>query len=60
MRRVLDLNICRYDVYSCIYNVSERQNGSAASTYDRSTYDDTYHDCCMFILEMRKGSVCVL
>eukprot|EP00984_Skeletonema_dohrnii_P011302 scaffold4493_cov205-Skeletonema_dohrnii-CCMP3373.AAC.3 len=29
----------------------------AASTYyDRSTYDDTYHDCCMFILEMRKGS----
>eukprot|EP00985_Skeletonema_marinoi_P009781 scaffold4569_cov174-Skeletonema_marinoi.AAC.2 len=29
MRRVLDLNACRYDVYSCTHNDSESQNGSA-------------------------------
>lgn len=33
MRRVLDLNACRYDVYSCTHNDSESQNGSAGLVY---------------------------
>eukprot|EP00985_Skeletonema_marinoi_P003764 scaffold1643_cov123-Skeletonema_marinoi.AAC.4 len=44
MRR-LDLNACRYDVYSCTHNDSESQNGSAGLRIERRDVDVAHMHC---------------